>query len=69
MRQSIITADPLELSRDNDVVVKMQELSERLRTLGNAILYPQMFAPMISVVGRQVAATRSNLRQYHGAGL
>jgi hypothetical protein len=51
VRQSIITADPLELSRENDVVVKMQELSERLRTLGYAILYPQMFAPSISIGG------------------
>jgi hypothetical protein len=51
VRQSIIAADPLELSRENDVVVKMQELSEHLRTLGYAILYPQMFAPTISIGG------------------
>ena len=51
VRQSIINADPLELSRENDVVVKMQELGERLRTLGNAMLYPQVFAPSFSVSG------------------
>jgi hypothetical protein len=67
VRQSIIAADPLELSRENDVVVKMQELSERLRTLGYAILYPQMFAPAISIGGggglRPAATTGNTMAQ------